>query len=269
MAIGPSAIASGTGEDVLLVHGSLGDRRQWIPIVERLRQHYRVVAVSRRHHWPDDPPSSDAGYTYESHCDDLLDYLHQNPRPVHLVGHSYGAGIALLAALREPGLVATLTLIEVALASLLPPADPELDVEIASRTSMLATVQSLAGAGADEEAARVLIDWLQGSPEGFARLPASARDVLLENAKTVGPTFGAAAPAVTRSRLRGLRMPTLVLHGERTRPYFKGISEAIASSVPGAIAAQIPQAAHMTIVERPAETANLLSKFFAAHVARP
>ena len=261
MATGLSAIASGTGEDVVLVHGSLGDRRQWIPIIDRLRHHYRAVAVSRRHHWPDDPPSSDAGYSYESHCDDLLDYLNQNPRPVHLVGHSYGAGIALLAALREPRLMNTLTLIEVALASLLPAADGELDVEIASRTSMLATVQSLARAGADEEAARVLIDWLQGSPEGFASLPASARDVLLENAKTVGPTFGTAAPTITRSQLRGLRMPTLVLHGEHTRPYFKRISEAIASSIPGAIAAHIPEAAHMTIVERPADTAALLLKF--------
>src|SRR5215208_2858277 len=113
MGPGLSANASGTGEDVVLVHGSLGDHRQWTPIVERLQPHYRVLALSRRHHWPDDPPSSDAVYTYESHCDDLLEYLHQNPRPVHLVGHSYGAGIALLAALREPALVGTLTPIEV------------------------------------------------------------------------------------------------------------------------------------------------------------
>jgi pimeloyl-ACP methyl ester carboxylesterase len=259
------AIVRGAGEDVVLVHGSLGDYRQWTPIVERLQPHFRAVAVSRRYHWPGDPPASDAVYSYQSHCDDLLEYLHRIARPVHLVGHSYGAGIALLAAVREPALVGTLTLIEVALASLLPPADSKGDLEVASRSSMIATVQSLARAGADEKAARVLIDWLQGSRDGFAGLPEAAQHGLLENAKTVGPTFASPAPTVTRSQLAGLDIPTLVLHGEHTRPYFALISETLASSIPGAVGAQIPQACHMTIVERPAETAALLLNFLHAH----
>lgn len=39
----------GRGPDVVLVHGSLGDYRQWNAIAERLEPNYRVInAVSRR-----------------------------------------------------------------------------------------------------------------------------------------------------------------------------------------------------------------------------
>ena len=40
----------GSGPDVVLVHGSLGDYRQWNAIVERFESNYRVIAVSRRYH---------------------------------------------------------------------------------------------------------------------------------------------------------------------------------------------------------------------------
>jgi pimeloyl-ACP methyl ester carboxylesterase len=95
---GLRAVVSGHGAHVVLVHGSLGDHRQWAAIGARLAARHRVVALSRRHHWPNEPPAADAVYSYESHRDDLVAYLRQFPDPVHLVGHSYGAGIALLAA---------------------------------------------------------------------------------------------------------------------------------------------------------------------------
>ena len=88
----------GRGPDVVLIHGSLGDYRQWNAIAERLEPNYRVIAVSRRHHWPNPPPQPDISYTYEGHSADLQLFLHSIGHPAHVVGHSYGAGVALLAA---------------------------------------------------------------------------------------------------------------------------------------------------------------------------
>jgi pimeloyl-ACP methyl ester carboxylesterase len=255
------ADAGGRGPDVLLVHGALGDYRQWAPIAERLRAQFRVVAVSRRYHWPNRPPPADADYSYESQCDDLLAYLRGYARRVHLVGHSYGAGIAVLVALRAPGALHTLTLIEPPFASLLPKSAPGLEQEVASRGAMLEAVQALSRQGGDEHAARMLVDWLQGGPGRFARLTQDAQQVLLQNAKTVGPTFSRAAPSVACGQLRGIRVPTLVLRGEHTRPYFALIADTTASCLPDASAAQVPGAGHMTIVERPAETAARLFEF--------
>ncbi len=256
--------AGGSGPSVVLVHGALGDYRQWGPIAERLREFFHVTAISRRHHWPNDPPLADAEYSYESHCDDLLASVGGRADPVHLVGHSYGAGIALLAALRAPGAFQTLTLIEPPFASLLPESAPDLEDEIASRAATLQMVRSLSRQGSDEHAARALVDWLQGGPGGFAKLSWDDQQILLQNAKTVGPTFSVAAPVVAPERLRTLRVPAFVLDGEHTRPYFALIAETAVSCFPHARRARVPRAGHMTIVERPAEIAELLLGFLQA-----
>ena len=43
---------NGTGTPVVLIHGSLLDQRYWAPQMERLDEHYRVIAPSLRHYWP-------------------------------------------------------------------------------------------------------------------------------------------------------------------------------------------------------------------------
>jgi non-heme chloroperoxidase len=262
---GLTASVTGSGPDVVLVHGSLGDYRQWDSSAELLRARYCVVALSRRYHWPNPAPSRGAHYTYETHRDDLLRYLHARARPVHLVGHSYGAGVALLAALRDPSRIQTLVLIEPAFHSLLPTEWPGVDAEVASRSAMLGNVQSLAAADHDEEAARDLMDWLQGGADGFTSLPPPVQSGLLENAKTVGPTFAHAAPNVRCEELRRLRVPTLVLNGERTRLYYRLIGEHLASCLARGTHALVASASHMTIVEKPVETAALISSFLSGY----
>jgi pimeloyl-ACP methyl ester carboxylesterase len=262
-AFGLTALESGDGPRLVFVHGSLGDSRQWTAIGDRLRTRYRVVAISRRYHWPNAPPAPGAPYTYEGHRDDLLGYLRATGGPAHLVGHSYGAGIVLLAALREPDLVSRLILIEPPFGSLLPPDTADLEAEMADRMAMLKSLQDLARAGKHDDASRLLTDWIQGGPDGFATLPQEVQDTLLQNAATVGPTFSAPPPHVGCETLSAVQVPTLVLNGERTRRYYRVVGERAAACIPGARRAWIPRAAHMTIVERPEETAALMMAFLA------
>lgn len=256
-----TAVVAGAGTDVLLVHGALGDYRQWAGIAADLRARHTVVAISRRYHWPNPAPEKDAEYSYERHRDELLEYIDARGAPVHLVGHSYGAGIALLAAIAKPGAIRTLTVIEPAFHSLLPDGHPELPGEIASRASMRSTVQMLVNQGDDESATRAMIDWTQGGPGGFTLLPPDAQHVLLQNAASVGPTFSRPAPEVTPQQVSTLPMPTLVLRGARTRLYYRLIAETVASAVPNARRAQVPDAGHMSIVERPEAVGALLQPF--------
>jgi pimeloyl-ACP methyl ester carboxylesterase len=204
-------------------------------------------------------------YTYESNRDDLLAFLRAAGKPVHLVGHSYGAGVVLLAALREPWMARSLILIEPALGSLLPRTAPGLDAELASRTALAGDMQSLLQSGQNQRAAEVLIDWTQGGPGGFAKLPISIREVLRSNAKTLGPTFAGPAPNVTCDDLRRLRVPTLVLTGDRTRLFYRLVAEATASCVPGAVIEQISDAGHMSIVEQPDRWVDTLMAFLGEH----
>lgn len=257
-----AAVTTGAGDDVVLVHGALGDRRQWQAIAAMLADRYRVHAVSRRHHWPHASPSADVRYTYEGHCDDLVAMLETFAAPVHLVGHSYGAGVALLAALRKPALIRSLVLIEPAFGSLLPEAAPGLAEERANRIAWTRNVSELVETAQDHEAAELFIDWVQGEAGGFSKLSAEAREVLLANARTLGPTLSAPQPEVTPAHLRNLRMPTLVVNGATTRPWYRFIGQTTAACVPGAKATVVAGCGHMAIVERPDAAATLLGQFF-------
>jgi pimeloyl-ACP methyl ester carboxylesterase len=256
-------LSQGSGPDVVLVHGALGDRRQWDPIAAALAPRFRTHALSRRHHWPGPMPAVTERYTYELHRDDVLRLIDQLGNPVHLVGHSYGAGVVLLAALYAPDRVRSLTLIEPAFGSLLPEAGPGLAEERATRVAALGEVRTLVGAEKHLEAAEVFIDWVQGGPGGFSRLPEAARQGLHDNALTLGPTIAGSQPDVSPASLRGLRMPALVAIGEQTRGFYRLIGEVSAAGIPGARFAKLPGCGHMTIVEAPQRVAALLDDFLA------
>jgi pimeloyl-ACP methyl ester carboxylesterase len=209
-------------------------------------------------------PAASERYTYELHRDDVLALIERQPGPVHLVGHSYGAGVVLLAALRAPDRVRSLTLIEPAFGSLLPEAGVGLAEEKATRVAALSRVRELVGAEKHPEAAEAFIDWVQGGGGGFARLPENVRQGLLDNARTLGPTIAGSQPDVSPASLRGLRVPSLVVIGEQTRGFYRLIGEVTASGVPGARLAKLPGCSHMTIVENPAAMAAILAQFLPA-----
>lgn len=52
---GLAVTVRGSGPDVVLIHGALGDYRQWEQIGTVLSSSYRVIAVSRGFHWPNPP----------------------------------------------------------------------------------------------------------------------------------------------------------------------------------------------------------------------
>jgi pimeloyl-ACP methyl ester carboxylesterase len=258
-----SFTARGRGPDVVLVHGALGDYRQWEPIGRELSRGFRIIAVSRRFHWPNPRPAASVDYTFEAQSADLDALLQSLGGAVHLVGHSYGAGVALLTALRHPERVRSLILFEPPFGSLVAPSVPEFASELASRDAVVAAIRTSVQAGADDQAAEALIDWVQGGPGGFRRLPPTTQDEIRTNAATVGPTYAAPAPLVTCEQLRALRLPVLIVRGEQTRPWYRLIAEAAAGCIPGAESAVIPAGRHLAIVEDPGGCAGILSRFIA------
>jgi pimeloyl-ACP methyl ester carboxylesterase len=101
----------GTGPDVVLIHGVTGDLSIWFlcQAMPALGTHYRVTAYDLRGHgYSDCPPS---GYTSADHAGDLIALLDQiGAERTHLVGHSFGAVIALHAAVLAPERIGALVL---------------------------------------------------------------------------------------------------------------------------------------------------------------
>jgi pimeloyl-ACP methyl ester carboxylesterase len=96
----------GSGPPVVLVHGANGTWNDFPPeLIADLARDHNVMAVDRPGHgWSDAPLSGPLGLAENAWA--LLALLRQqNARGATLVGHSYGAAVALRAALEAPDLV--------------------------------------------------------------------------------------------------------------------------------------------------------------------
>lgn len=111
----------GAGEPVVLIHGLGANMAFWyLGAAPMLARAYQVVVYDLRGHGRSGMP--DRGYTLEAMATDLQHLLdHLGLAAVHLVGHSYGARVALCFAGRHPQRVRSLTVADTQLRALQPP----------------------------------------------------------------------------------------------------------------------------------------------------
>jgi len=101
----PAALAydeAGSGPPLLILHGLLGQARNWAGQMKLFAADHRVLAVDLRNHgrspWVD-------GMTYEAMADDIALLAERVGPPVRLIGHSMGGKVAMVTALKYPELV--------------------------------------------------------------------------------------------------------------------------------------------------------------------
>jgi len=120
-------IEKGSGQPLVLVHGSSNDYRAWKHQHDELSKHFRTIVYSRRYHWPNEVIPHDKEYAMSEQLDDLEALITSlDASPVNLVGHSYGAFLSLLLAIKNPQLVKTLVLAEPPVFSLFISNEPKL-----------------------------------------------------------------------------------------------------------------------------------------------
>ena len=87
---------SGEGPPLILVHGTAANHGRWSPVLPALEERFTVYAVDRRGRGG----SGDRqGYAIEREFEDVAAVIDSIGEPVNLLGHSYGALLALEATL--------------------------------------------------------------------------------------------------------------------------------------------------------------------------
>jgi esterase len=244
MAVDLVAVEQGSGTPLLILHGLFGSATNWTGIARRLAATHRVFAVDLRNHGRS-PWSDEVGYAAQA--DDLGRFVRRHAvAPATLLGHSMGGKAAMALALREPGLVARLVVVDVAPVSYPPVLGAYAEAMRAidpRRLARRAEADALLAARIPEAPIRsFLLQNLVAGPEGLSwRLNLDA--LAAGMAEISGfPDFPSAA------RYQG---PTLFIRGERSDYVAARHEHAIRERFPRAEIVTVAGAGHWVHAERP------------------
>lgn len=253
-------VDEGTGVPVVFSHGGASDVRYWEPQRAVFAEHHRFVGFSRRFHgagsWP-----AETDTTSDVHASDLIEVVRQlDAGPVHIVGFS--AQTALQAAVLEPSLVRSLTIVEPNVPSLLEEGPSGEDV-LSSWRRETERVRSEASGDAQRHA-ELWFELVNNRGAGtFADQPPDFRAMWFEN-------FGARRPPeagepLTCPRLGAIAAPTLAIGAEYGMPYSRAILERVASCIAGSEHVILPSTTHFMSYQSPGAFNRAVLDFVARH----
>jgi esterase len=245
----------GHGPPLLVLHGILGQGRNWLGVAKLFADRYRVLAVDLRNHgsspWGDpmDYPTmaADVAETMEAVGIDCA----------VLLGHSMGGKVAMVLALTTPGRVRSLVVVDIAPA---PYAPENLPFVRAMRSLDLAGMRRRSEADAalresvpDLRTRAFLLQGLVDAPDGTLAWRHNLEAIERAMPELAGfPAFGAAA---------AYHAPALFVSGRLSSYVQPEHLAAIAALFPGAETAIIPDAGHWVHADQPAAFAAAVGAF--------
>ncbi|MBA4330249.1 MAG: alpha/beta hydrolase [Polaromonas sp.] len=253
---------AGAGPGVVCLHSNASTSSQWRGLMECLSGRFRVLA----------PDSLGAGKSLDwpqgrvvSLADEvaLLEPVFALAGdPFFLVGHSYGAAVALVAALAHPGRVRALALYEPTLFSLLEEEAPGSEAAKGIRDAAhdaAAAIDAADHAGA----ARHFLDYWMG-PGSWDGMPAARQGPVAASMANVrgwaAALFGQPTPV---QAFRALDMPVLYMVGGQSPASARGVARLLTRVLPRVTVRKFADLGHMGPVTHPDTVNEEIARFFA------
>jgi pimeloyl-ACP methyl ester carboxylesterase len=270
----------GSGESLVLVHGSASDRRTWHLQEGAFAERFRVISYSRRYHWPNAPIQDGTDYSMNEQVSDLQALIRSRDlAPVHLIGHSYGAFLCLLLAMREPSLVHTLVLAEPPVITLFVssnPKPPEILRLLVTRPRTAAALIKFGAKGvAPARKAFLRGDMKAGirtfgdavfGPGGYDHLPEPRKAQVHDNRANVkAELLGSGFVPLEVTDLRRVEVPALLVTAENSISLFHRLTDRLGELLPRTERADIPGASHMMHEDNAAAYNHAVQSFLERH----
>lgn len=252
---------AGRGEPLLMIHGTLGDQRSFVPQMEAFGAKYHVMSLSMRHAWPGGWEEG-GNFTIDRHVEDVAGFIRAlKAGPVRLLGHSRGGHIAFRVAERHPELVKALVLAE---------PGGELDESLGGappsgqQAAGFAAAAEKIGAG-DIEGGLIAVAEQTGGAGAWDRRPEHRKTVSRDNARTLLGQMDEQRKPYSRAAAEAIRIPTLLLGGDRSQPQFAKVMDALGQIMPDTRRVTVPHATHGLNHDNPDFFNQAVLDFLASH----
>jgi pimeloyl-ACP methyl ester carboxylesterase len=180
--------------------------------------------------------------------------------PLALVGHSYGAAVALIAALQNPGRTGALALYEPTLFSLLDQEAPPPNDADGIRDAVAEAGIAL-DAGNHDLAAQRFIDYWMGVGS-WAKTPDSHKPPIAASVKNVRrwshALFAEPAPLLA---FRSLDVPVLYMVGKQSTRSAHGVARLLVKTLPQVELVEFEEAGHMGPVTHAGQVNDVITRF--------
>lgn len=236
---------------VVALHSSASSGLQWRHLEQALSDRFFLSA-------PNLPGYGGETITPANHGDGvwtvaapIVRHMAEFGQPIHLVGHSYGATVALKIALNRPDLVKSLTLYEPAAFHFLKSGNREEHRLFEEISRISRAVSSTDAAGSPARGMQAFIDFWNGAGT-WRSMPQATRDSLAALAPSIMSDFAHGfSETWSLGDLAALDMPVLMMTGMDSPEVAQKVALRIADAIPRSRLALLPGLGHMAPVFEP------------------
>ena len=246
----PFVLEAGHGPAVVCLHANASTSSQWRDLIERLAPTHHVLAPDsygsgKSPDWP-----SDRLISLKDEVEFIEPVLARAGSPFVLIGHSYGAAIALLAALKHPRRVRALILYEPTLFALIEAQTPPPNRTDGIRATVAAAACAL-DQGNPDRAAECFIDYWMGAGS-WAHMPEPRKPAIAASTRNVRRWAHALLTEPTPlAAFAQLDMPVLYLLGKHSPDAAHAVAELLVPVLPHVERRQFEELGHMGPVTHP------------------
>ena len=253
----PFVRESGHGPTVACLHSNASHSGQWRDLMDLLSPRFRVIAVDSWGAGKTADWASDRTITLADEVDLIAPLLAGAGTPAFLVGHSYGAAVALKAALLQPTRFAGLVLYEPTLFALV---DRRTPADVDGIRDAIARASACLDRGDGDGAARAFIDFWMGAG-AWDSMPADRRPAMAQSVRNVRRWAHAlmTEPA-TLEDIASLRTPVAILTGGRSPRSSLSVAELLRATLPDVRSEVFPGLGHMAPVTDPGQVNPVIAR---------
>jgi len=258
---------------VLFVHGLGGESLDWVDVAVQLKDFFDCTALDMPG-FAHSPLPSDGDLSLDGFASTVAEVARTLNRPVHLVGNSLGATIAVRVAAEHPELVASLTLVGPALPDLRPRlGSVQLLIGLTPLVGPL-IVRTIINADPEWMAKRIYAlcygDPNAVSPQRHARELATLRQrasleyspkVYREALRATVMSYLDHGPRRPWQQVALVGVPTLLISGGRDRLVSPRVAARAKRTFPDVDVRRLPAAGHVAHLEDPAAVAAAMRAF--------